>query len=386
MNFGLTEEQEMIVTTVRRFVEEEIFPHEAEVERTGVVRPEVAEAIKAKTQELGFYACNFPEEVGGAGLSHLEFALVERELGRGSMALTHFFGRPQNILMACEGEQVDRYLMPAVRGERMDALAMTEPDAGSDVRGMKCFAKPDGDDWIVNGTKHFISGADHADFVICFIATGVDDTPKGPKKRITAFLVDRGHPGFEIADGYESVSHRGYKNMILRFEDCRLPNSAVLGAVDGGFAVMNEWLYATRITVATMAVGRARRVFDYALNYAAEREQFGQKIGKFQGVGFKLADMITEIDAADWLTLASAWRLDQGLPANREIASAKLYASEMLARVTDEAIAIHGGMGLMNDLPLERFWRDARVERIWDGTSEIQRHIISRDLLRPLGA
>ena len=386
MNFGLTEEQEMIVTTVRRFVEEEIFPHEAEVERTGVVRPEVAEAIKAKTQELGFYACNFPEEVGGAGLSHLEFALVERELGRGSMALTHFFGRPQNILMACEGEQVDRYLMPAVRGERMDALAMTEPDAGSDVRGMKCFAKPDGDDWVVNGTKHFISGADHADFVICFIATGVDDTPKGPKKRITAFLVDRGHPGFEIADGYESVSHRGYKNMILRFEDCRLPNSAVLGAVDGGFAVMNEWLYATRITVATMAVGRARRVFDYALNYAAEREQFGQKIGKFQGVGFKLADMITEIDAADWLTLASAWRLDQGLPANREIASAKLYASEMLARVTDEAIAIHGGMGLMNDLPLERFWRDARVERIWDGTSEIQRHIISRDLLRPLGA
>jgi len=386
MNFGLTEEQEMIVATVRRFVEEEIYPHEAEVERTGVVRPEVAEAIKAKTQELGFYACNFPEEVGGAGLTHLEFALVERELGRGSMALTHFFGRPQNILMACEGEQCERYLMPAVRGERMDALAMTEPDAGSDVRGMKCFAKRDGDDWVVNGTKHFISGADHADFVICFIATGVDDTPKGPKKRITAFLVDRGHPGFEIAEGYESVSHRGYKNMILRFEDCRLPNSAVLGAVDGGFAVMNEWLYATRITVATMAVGRARRVFDYALNYAAEREQFGQKIGKFQGVGFKLADMITEIDAADWLTLASAWRLDQGLPANREIASAKLYASEMLARVTDEAIAIHGGMGLMNDLPLERFWRDARVERIWDGTSEIQRHIISRDLLRPLGA
>ena len=386
MNFGLSEEQEMIVSTVRRFVEEEIYPHEAEVERTGMVRPELAEAIRARTQELGFYACNFPEEVGGAGLTHLEFALVERELGRGSMALTHFFGRPQNILMACEGEQCDRYLMPAVRGERMDALAMTEPDAGSDVRGMKCFAKRDGGDWVVNGTKHFISGADHADFVICFIATGVDDTPKGPKKRITAFLVDRGHPGFEIADGYESVSHRGYRNMILRFEDCRLPDTAVLGEVDGGFAVMNEWLYATRITVATMAVGRARRVFDYALNYAAEREQFGQKIGKFQGVGFKLADMVTEIDAADWLTLASAWRLDQGLPANREIASAKLYASEMLARVTDEAIAIHGGMGLMNDLPLERFWRDARVERIWDGTSEIQRHIISREMLRPLGA
>jgi acyl-CoA dehydrogenase len=276
--------------------------------------------------------------------------------------------------------------MPAVRGERMDALAMTEPGAGSDVRGMKCMAVRDGGDWVVNGTKHFISGADHADFFIVFIATGEDQTPKGPKKRITAFLVDRGTPGFTVRDGYKSVSHRGYKNMILDFDDCRLPDAQVLGEVDGGFEVMNTWLYATRITVATMSVGRARRVFDYAVRYAAEREQFGQKIGKFQGVSFQLADMITEIDAADLLTLASADRLDKSLPANREIASAKLYASEMLARVTDAAIQIHGGMGLMDDYPLERFWRDARVERIWDGTSEIQRHIISRDLLRALGA
>ena len=386
MHFGLSEEQEMIVDTVRSFVENEIYPHEDIVERTGEVPAEVGEASKQKTIDLGFYACNFPQEVGGAGLSHLEFALVERELGRGAMALNHFFGRPQNILMACEGEQKERYLLPAVRGERMDALAMTEPGAGSDVRGMKCSAERKGGDWVVNGTKHFISGADHADFVICFIATGEDQTPKGPKKRITAFLVDRGTPGFTIRQGYKSVSHRGYKNMILEFDDCRLSDAQVLGEVDGGFAVMNEWLYATRITVATMSVGRARRCFDYALNYAAEREQFGQKIGKFQGVSFQIADMITEIDAADWLTLSSAWRLDQGLPANREIASAKLYASEMLARVTDRTLQIFGGMGLMDDFPIERFWRDARVERIWDGTSEIQRHIISRELLRPLGA
>jgi len=150
--------------------------------------------------------------------------------------------------------------------------------------------------------------------------------------------------------------------------------------------VANMWLYATRISVAAFCVGRARRAFDHALDWAAQRKQFGQTIGRFQGVSFKLADMITEIDAADWLTLAAAWRLDQGLDANREIASAKVYASEMLARVTDEAIQIHGGMGLMDDLPLARFWRDARVERIWDGTSEIQRHIISRELLRPLGS
>lgn len=386
MHFGLTEEQEMIVSTVRSFVEKEIYPHEDMVERTGEVPPDLAQEIKQKVIDLGFYACNFPQEVGGAGLSHLDFTLVERELGRGSMALTHFFGRPQNILMACTPEQRERYLLPAVRGERMDALAMTEPGAGSDVRGMQCSATRDGGDWVVNGTKHFISGADHADFFIVFIATGVDDTPKGPKKRITCFLVDRGHPGFEVREGYSSVSHKGYKNCILYFDNCRLPDAQVLGQVDGGFDVMNTWLYATRLTVAAFCVGRARRVFDYALNYAAERRQFGQQIAKFQGVSFQIADMITEIDAADWLTLAAAWRLDQGLEANREIASAKLYASEMLARVTDTTLQVFGGMGLMADFPIERFWRDARVERIWDGTSEIQRHIISRDLFRPLGA
>ncbi|MEM8538059.1 MAG: acyl-CoA dehydrogenase family protein [Pseudomonadota bacterium] len=386
MQFGMTDEQQMIVDTVRTFVENEIYPHEDQVERDGAVPLDLAAQIKQKTIDLGFYACNFPESVGGAGLNHVEFALVERELGRGSMALTHFFGRPQNILMACEGDQKERYLLPALRGERMDALAMTEPDAGSDVRGMKCAAVRDSGDWVINGSKHFISGADHADFFIVFVATGVDDTPRGPKKRITTFLVDRGTPGFTVRDGYASVSHRGYKNCILEFDDCRLPDAQVLGAVDGGFAVMNEWLYATRITVAAMAVGRARRCFDLAVSYAAEREQFGQKIGKFQGVSFQIADMITEIDAADLLTLAAAWRLDAGLPANREIASAKLHATEMLAKVTDTTLQIYGGMGLMSDFPIERFWRDARVERIWDGTSEIQRHIISRELLRPLGA
>ena len=386
MDFGLTTEQQMVVDTVRGFVEKELYPHEEEVECTGVVLPELGEAIKRKVLDLGFYAPNLPVEVGGGGLDNLTFALLERELGRTSMALSVFWGRPSGILMGCDGEQRERYLYPAARGERFDALAMTEPGAGSDVRGMQCFARRDGDDWIVNGTKHFISHADLADFIIVFVATGEEETARGPKKRITCFLVDRGTPGFEIRPGYDSVSHRGYHNCILTFDDCRLPSAQILGEVHRGFEVANEWLYATRITVATMCVGRARRAFDLALAHAAERRQFGQPIGRFQGVSFKLADMITEIDAADWLTLAAAWRLDQGLPADREIASAKVYASEMLARVTDEAIQVYGGMGLMSDLPLARFWRDARVERIWDGTSEIQRHIIGRDLLRPLGA
>lgn len=385
MHFGLTEEQELIVDTVRSFVENEIYPHEDEIERTGVVPREIGEEIKQKCIDIGFYASNMPEEHGGGGLNHLDFTLLERELGRGSMGLTVFFGRPSGILSACEGDQVEKYLRPVIAGEKFDALAMTEPDAGSDVRGMKCAAKQDGDDWVVNGTKHFISHADIADFIIVFIATGEEETARGPKKKITCFLVDRGTPGFEILPGYNSVSHRGYHNCILRFEDCRLPKENILGELHRGFEVANDWLYATRLTVATMAVGRARRAFDLALNHAAERKQFGQKIGKFQGVSFQLADMITEIDAADWLTLSAAWRLDQKIPANREIASAKVYATEMLTKVTDQAIQVFGGMGLMDDLPLARFWRDSRVERIWDGTSEIQRHIISRDLLRPLG-
>lgn len=386
MEFGLDDQQKMIVSTVRNFVEKEIYPHEAMVEQSGQVPAELAESIKRKVIDLGFYACNFPEEVGGAGLSHLEMTLVERELGRGSMALTHFFGRPQNILMACQGGQRERYLLPAVRGEKMDALAMTEPDAGSDVRGMKCQAVQKGGDWVISGSKHFISGAEHADFFIVFVATGVDTTPHGPKKRLTCFLVDRDTPGFEIRPGYRSVSHRGYHNYTLYFDECRLPESQILGERDGGFSVMNDWLYATRLTVAAFCVGRARRCFDHAVSYAAERRQFDQPIARFQGVSFQVADMITQIDAAELLTLEAAWRLDQNLPAARAIASAKLYASEMLARVTDTTLQIHGGMGLMDDFPIERFWRDARVERIWDGTSEIQRHIIGREIFRPLGA
>lgn len=380
----LSEEHRLLVTTVRSFVEKEIYPYEAEVEKSGEVSPALAESLKAKVKELGFYACNFPQSVGAAGLNALEFTLVERELGRGSMALTHFFGRPQKILMAARGPQIERFLMPAVRGEKMDALAMTEPEAGSDIRRMKAKAARQGKDWVLNGSKHFISGADHADFVIVFAVSGKDD--RTGNNLLSCFVVERGHPGFTMREGYQSVSHRGYKNMVLEFNDCRLSEEFLLGEADRGWDLMNEWLAATRLTVAAFCVGRARRVLDYALDYAAKRKQFGQVIGRFQGISFQLADMVTHIDAADALTLNAARMVDGGFQADRLISSAKLLSSEMLAQVTDAALQIHGGMGLMADLPIERFWRDARVERIWDGTSEIQRHIISRSLLRPLGA
>jgi acyl-CoA dehydrogenase len=276
-------------------------------------------------------------------------------------------------------------LMPCIRGETWDCLAMTEPGAGSDLRGMKASARQDGDDWVLNGTKHFISHADLAGFSIVFMATGEEDTPRGPKKKITAFFVDKGTKGFTVRDGYRNVSHRGYTNGILEFDDCRLNKRQILGEAHKGFDVANSWLGATRLQVASTCLGRAERALGLAVSYAAERKQFGQQIGKFQGISFKLADMAMELKAAELLTREAAWKYDQGTVSEADMSMAKLKATEVLAMIADEAIQIHGGMGLMDELPLERIWRDARVERIWEGTSEIQRHIISRELLRAHG-
>jgi acyl-CoA dehydrogenase len=387
MNFSLTEEQRLIVQTTNEFVVNELYPHEAEIETSGRLRPELRDEIKRKAIAAGLYAANMPTEVGGAGLDTLSWLLYEKELGRANYAL-HWtcVARPSNILLACEGEQRERYLLPAIRGEKSDCLAMSEPDVGSDLRSMKTRARADGDDFVINGTKHFISHADEAGFVVLFASTGEEHTPKGPRALITAFLIDRGTPGFSIEDGYRSVSHRGYNNCILRFDDCRVHRSQILGEVHRGFEIANQWLGATRLQVAATCLGRAERALELATKWAAERRQFGQAIGKFQGVAFKLADMATELKAAELMTFEAGWKFDQGTVTDADMAMAKLKATEMLAFVADEAIQIHGGMGLMADLPLERIWRDARVERIWEGTSEIQRHIISRALLRPLGA
>jgi acyl-CoA dehydrogenase len=386
MDFALTEEQELIIKTTRDFVRNELLPYEKEVEETGILRPELQRQLKAKAIEAGLYAANMPAELGGAGLDTVTWVLYEKELGHANYALHYScVGRPSNILLACSGEQRDRYLLPAIRGERVECLAMTEPGAGSDLRGMKTSAVASGGDFVINGTKHFISGADHADFVILFAASGEETGAHGTRKKITAFLIDMGHPGFTVRTGYKNVSHRGYTNSILEFNDCRVPKAAVLGEVHRGFDVANTWLGATRLQVAATCLGRAERALDLAKQWAVERVQFGQQIGKFQGVSFKLADMAVELRAAELLVLDAAWKHDQKISTDMDMAIAKLKATEMLAMVTDEALQIHGGMGLMSDLPLERLWRDARIERIWDGTSEVQRHIISRGLLRPLG-
>ena len=386
MHFELSHEQTMIVDTVRSFVETELYPHEDLVERTDAIPPDLAAQIQAKAIEVGLYAANMPEALGGGGLDNLGITLLERELGRASYGLQMLVARPSNILRGCTGDQIEEYLLPTIRGERHDCLAMTEPNAGSDVRSMQTRAVRQGDDYVINGTKHFISHADMSDFVILFAATGVEETRSGPKKKITGFLVDMNSPGLTVRRGPSCVSHRGYHQCELFFDDCRVPARKRLGEEGRGFELMGEWLGATRLTVAATSVGRGRRVLDMATEWAATRKQFGQEIGRFQGTGFKLADMATELEAAELLTLQAAWKCDQGRMTDSDAAMAKLFASEALARITDQTLQIFGGMGLMGSLPIERFWRDARVERIWDGTSEIQRHIISRAMLRAHGA
>ena len=384
MNFEPSEEQKLLIKTARRFVEEELYPYEEEVENTGNVRPELRQQIINRAIEVGLYAANMPQELGGGGLDPLSMCMLDRELGRASYALQYTVGRPSNILQACVGDQREQYLFPCIRGEKTDCLAMTEPGAGSDVRSMSTRAEKDGQDFIINGTKHFISHADIADFVILFAATGVDQTSRGPRKRITAFLIDKGTRGFEVRDGYESVSNRGYHNCILEFDNCRVPQAQVLGEVDKGFAVANDWLGNTRLQVAAICLGKCDRAYELASNHAATRVQFNQTIGKFQGVSFKLADMAIKLRAAELITYQAGAKANTNEMTDMDAAMAKLSATEALAFIADEAIQIHGGMGLMSDLPLERIWRDARVELIWEGTSEIQRMIIARSILRPL--
>jgi acyl-CoA dehydrogenase len=381
--FTPSEEQTMLVDSVRRFMAKEIFPHEREVERGGEVPVELGKQIQKRAIEQGLYAANMPAEVGGGGLDFVSATLMDRELGKATWGLVGWIGRPSEILNACRDDQRESYLFPVIRGERKEGFALTEPNAGSDAMGIQTRAVKDGDDYVINGSKHFISGVTKPDFIILFTVTGIDETPKGQRKRITAFLVDVGTKGFEINRGPRSVSHRSYHNYQLSFSDCRVPARNILGEEGKGFDQAGQWLANTRILVAANCCGKAERALEIATQWAATRKQFGQTIGRFQGVSFKLADMATELKAADLLTLYVADKYARGTMSNADAAMAKLFASEMAARATDQAIQILGGMGLMDELPLEMLWRDARIERIWDGTSEIQRHIIGRDLLRP---
>lgn len=386
MDIVLSHENEMIQQTVRSFMEKELLPHEEEVDRLGYVPEELGRQIEQQSIEAGLYAANLPESVGGGGLDYTNMAVVEREYGKTSHALHSWIGRPTELLMACEGDQIERYLNPCVTAEKRELFALTEPEAGSDIMSMKSNAKRDGDDWILNGSKHFISGPVMPDFAIVFAITGIDETPRGSRKRISAFLVDVGTKGFEIKEGNRCVSYRGYNTYQLYFSNVRLGSDQMLGEEGKGLELAGKWLGMGRIWVGATCCGKAERLYDLAVDWAANRKQFGKPIGQFQATGFKLADMAIGIKTADLLVMNAVEKADAGTMQDADAAMVKVYCSEMLNRVADDTVQIYGGMGLMEELPVQRLWRDSRLERIWDGTSEIQRHIITRSILKPLGA
>lgn len=383
MDFSLNFEQQALVDSLTEFVERELYPHEEVVERLRAVPEEIAQDIRAKARAAGFVAMNMPEDLGGGGLDYQTLMQVERVLGKPSTALQLLVPRPTQILLKCRGAQVEDYLMPVIRGEKTDCFALTEPGAGSDARGIVTRAERDGDGWVLNGVKQFISHADVSDFIILIAVTGQDETPRGRQKRFTAFLLDVDLPGLRI-EPMPSICTRGYNPNMIYIENVRVGDDKILGEEGAGFDFANDWLYAGRVALAAACVGRAERIFGMTCDWAANRRAFGKTIGEHQGTGFKIADMGIDIKLGDLMVKEAAWKIDNGLMDRREASMANLYCSEMVFRVADQAVQIFGGMGVMEDFPIQRFWRDARIERIWEGTSEIHRDIIARDTLRPL--
>ncbi len=380
-----SEDQRMVAQGVRAFVEKELMPHEDLIEKADKVPEDLFRELKKKAIDAGYYALNMPEELGGGGLGQRLRAVAEIELGRTTRALNIICNRPAPILKACTGDQIETYLKPVIRGERWECFGLTEPGAGSDARQIATRAVRDGDDYIINGEKIFITMAMVADFIILFAVTGVDETPKGPQKRITCFLVDKCLPGVSVSP-LELVGNRGFKSCSIALEDVRVPAANIIGEEGGGFAIAKSWIFSGRVMLSANMVGLAERAMGIAAQYANTRRAFGKTIGQFQGTSFKLADMAMEIEATRLLVLNGAARMEDGLITQREASIVNLYGSEMAGRVTDNALQMLGGMGVSKEWPIERMWRDVRVERIWEGTSEIHRDIISKDVLREFPA
>lgn len=380
-----SEDQRMVAQGVRAFVEKELMPHEDLIEKADKVPEDLFRELKKKAIDAGYYALNMPEELGGGGLGQRLRAVAEIEFGRTTRALNIICNRPAPILKACTGDQIETYLKPVIRGERWECFGLTEPGAGSDARQIATRAVRDGDDYIINGEKIFITMAMVADFIILFAVTGVDETPKGPQKRITCFLVDKGLPGVSVSP-LELVGNRGFKSCSIALEDVRVPAANIIGEEGGGFAIAKSWIFSGRVMLSANMVGLAERAMGIAAQYANTRRAFGKTIGQFQGTSFKLADMAMEIEATRLLVLNGAARMEDGLITQREASIVNLYGSEMAGRVTDNALQMLGGMGVSKEWPIERMWRDVRVERIWEGTSEIHRDIISKDVLREFPA
>lgn len=380
IDFTIPPETEQLLATIRRFIRTELEPHEVEVEAGRVVRPELAADLRAKAKALGLFAMTMPEEVGGAGLTTVDICLCEEEFGFTKDALVRrAFGSIPSSLRICTADQRERYLHPAVRGELDIAVGMTEPEAGSDAAGIRTHARRDGGDWVLNGTKHFISDADIAG---AFIVTAVTDPAKGAKG-ISTFLIDRGTPGFTIGRHQTMMGLRGTNHAELVMADVRLPGEQMLGPEGSGLFQALSHINGVRLgKIGARSVGMARRLLDLSVAHAKTRRQFGQSLSQFQLVQGMLADGATDIFAARMMMLNTAWEIDQGGDPRGKVSMVKYFASEMLGRVADRAVQVFGGSGYCADLPVERLYRDARVYRIFDGATDIHRTIIARQLLK----
>ena len=375
------DEIRMVVDNVRRFVQEKVQPLEVEVEETAAIPADKLRALKSEAIDLGLYALNMPAEVGGGGLSVHDMCLVEEQLGQTSDALIRrIFGQVYPMLMACTPAQAQRYLLPTVRGDQICAMAITEPGAGSDAAAASTTARLEDGQWVLNGTKHFISDGDIADYVIVMAVT---DGEKRARGGITLFLVEKGTPGFAVARNQPMMGHRGYGHAELTFTDCHIPEDAVLGTVGGGFKLIMQSVSAVRLChIGARCAGMAQRVLEMMRQHSATRKQFGQPIGDFQMVQKMIADSAIEIYATRAMVLDCAADIDAGLEAREKVSMIKVAASEMLGRVADRGIQVFGGYGFTKELPLERIYRDARVTRIYDGTSEIHRMLIARSVIK----
>ncbi|MBL3607565.1 acyl-CoA dehydrogenase family protein [Rhodovulum sulfidophilum] len=381
MDFTISDEMKMVTEAVGRFVREKVQPLEQETEANAQIPPEKLAAVRAEAQALGFYALNMSEEVGGGGLGILDMCLVEEQLGQTSDALIRrIFGQVYPMLEQFKGDLRDRYLYPTVRGEKICAMAITEPGAGSDAAAIRTRAVPDGDHWVLNGTKHFISDGDIADYIIVMAVT---DPEKRARGGITLLIVDKDMPGFKVTRNQPMMGHRGYGHAELTFDDVRVPKEQILGEVGEGFRVMMANVGGIRLGhIGARAVGMASRVLEMMREHAATRNQFGQPIGEFQMVQQMIADSAMEIFATRMMVLNTAWEIDRGMDPRDKVSMVKVQASEMLGRVADRGIQTFGGYGFTKELPLERIYRDARVTRIYDGTSEIHRMLIARSVIK----
>ncbi|NMF97646.1 acyl-CoA dehydrogenase family protein [Aromatoleum toluolicum] len=381
MDFNLSSEQKMLVETVRRFVENEMLPLEDEIEETGRLAPEKARALFEKSSANGMYAMNIPEEFGGGGLSAVDTMLVEEQFGHAKdILIRRAFGNVYEVLLKCDAAQRERWLVPAVRGERTCSIAITEPNAGSDAASIKTRAVADGKGgWKITGGKHFISDGEFSDF---FVVSAVTD-PNAGAKGISLFLVDKGTPGFIIGRDQKMMGLTGTSHVELAFDEVPVGPENLLGGEGQGFKLILETLGRVRLAqVCARAVGKSVRLLNLMISYAQERKQFGKPIGDFQLIQQMIADSVVEINASRLLVLDAANDIDNGVDARDKISMAKFYVAEVLGRVADRAVQVYGGMGYCADLPIERMYRDARIYRIFDGTSEIHRTVVARSAMK----